>query len=135
MGLEVVVRPLVLPNIRPPVALRIASPDDPTKGLASLGGSGGGTFVGTSYSFSMSYSSSHPKHENKRQVDVERVYQKDGKGSINRNNYIDVQRTKKIKLITDDGYERILYASVEQPDNVETIEENKDVFPTSGSAG
>jgi hypothetical protein len=132
MGLEVVVRPLVLPNIRPPVALRIAPPDDPTKGLASLGGSGGGTFVGTSYSFSMSYSSSHPKHEEKRQIDKKRVYQQDEKGNINRTNYIDVEQMKKISLNTSAGKEGILYDNPPDPKNVETLEENVTRYSDGG---
>lgn len=125
MGLEVVVRPAILPNIRPGVARRIAPPDDPTKGICTLGGSGSGTFIGTSHSFSMSYSSSKPHKEAVRVVDTERVYQKDGSGNINKDNFVEVDRMKKVRLNTSEGPLKVIYASPPKPNNVETIQADK----------
>jgi hypothetical protein len=144
MGLEVVVRPVVLPNIRPLVARRIAPPDDPTKGICSLGGGGGGTFIGVSESFSINVSKQKPLVEEKRQVDVERVYQQDDAGNINKSNFVDVERMKKVKtteqvfvpaidplhpqgnvVLRDGNY---VYADPpESRPNVEVIETNKTI--------
>ena len=74
----------------------MAPPDDPTQGLAVISG-GSGKFIGTSISSSASTSKQTPSHETKRQVDVERVYQMDESGIINLNNFIDVERIKKVK--------------------------------------
>jgi hypothetical protein len=145
MGLEVVVRPIVMPNIRPVIAQRIAPPDDPTKGICSMGGGGGGTFIGISESYSTNISRQHPHHETKRQVDVERVYQKtggggaglragvkdDGGGTINRDNYVDVERMKKLRAEAKDSgaYStlRTIFQEPEPRDNVEVIETNKTI--------
>ena len=123
MGLEVVVRPVVLPNIRPPVPGVMAPPDDPTKGLAVLSG-GSGKFIGTSASTSVSVSKQRPHKETKRQVDVERIYQMDDDGNINKDNFVDVERMKKVQFENTGGeIVNRAYADPSEPrDNVETRE-------------
>jgi hypothetical protein len=128
MGFEVIVRPAVLPNIRPAPARVLAPQDNPEQGIAVIG-AGGGNFVGISSSYSISFSQQRPHKEAKRQVDQERVYQvdkggsgKSGKdGNINKNNYIDVERLKRVRLDTSDGPIKVLYAAPPPAPNVETL--------------
>ena len=128
MGMEVVVRPSVFPIIRPTqprVMPAAGSPD-----MVVLGG-GGGTFVTTSYSYSYNFSTSKKKKEKKRQVDKKRVYQKDDKGTINKDNFVDIEQIKKVLLTGDAGTEpdRIVYAPYKDDDNVEILESDVTKFP------
>jgi hypothetical protein len=125
-GFEVVVRPAVLPNIRPGPARVLPPADDATKGICTIGGSGGG-LIDLQYSFSASYSSNSPEHETKRQVDNERVYQKDEKGNINKKNYVDVERLKKVRFDTERGPVKMIFSNPPNPDNVKTLEKNKTI--------
>jgi hypothetical protein len=140
MGLEVVVRPVVLPNIRPSAPRVLAPADNPDSGIAVISG-GGGMFLGTSHSSSFSISSQTPHQETKRQVDVLRVYQKSddagastrSAGTINRENYVDVEQMKKVSATNKTGdVLKILYQEVKQPDNVEVRESNKTVEAGGG---
>jgi hypothetical protein len=127
-GFEVVVRPAVLPNIRPPAARVLLPPDDPDKGKFEFGG-GGGNFIGTSFTFSVSLSAQMPQEETRRVFDTERVYQKDKKGNINKNNFVDVERLKKVRIEggkDDEEIFKIIYADPPPVDNVEKLE--TDVF-------
>ena len=93
-GLEVVVRPVVFPNIRPaPPRLCWRQRMIPTQGIAVISGSGG-RLIDLPYSFSMSVSKQKTRQETKRLVDEERIYQVDEDGNINKNNYVDVERAK-----------------------------------------
>lgn len=96
-GLEIVVRPVVFPNIRPAPARVLPPPNDPTQGFCTLSGSGG-KLIELSHTFSSSFSSSAPMKEVKRQVDKQRVYQKDENGKINKKNFVDVEKLKKLQL-------------------------------------
>lgn len=135
-GFEVIVRPVVLPNIRPPSARVLPPVDDPEQGKVIVSG-GGGKFMGTSVSSSISVSSQAPHREEKRQFDVERIYQVDEKGgghgrsgaevgNINKNNFIDVERVKKISLSSGSGDDKDIinriYADPPKADNIETIQ-------------
>jgi hypothetical protein len=133
-GLEVVVRPFVFPNIRPAPARALAPTDNPTNGIATLGGSGGRT-IELTHSFSISTSKSTTESETKRVVDVDRVYQVEEDGTINKKNYVDVERTTKARFEADDpdagaspaersrrAIKRIYGAHTPQPDNIETQE-------------
>lgn len=125
MGLEVVVRPVVFPNIRPQKPRVLPAPDNPEQGMVVMSG-GGGTFVGTSYSYSYSESSSTPKKERKRQVDKKRVYQKednaDGSSTINKDNYVDIEQTKKLLLVGGSEPDKLIYQQYKDDDNVEILE-------------
>lgn len=94
MGLEVVVRPVVLPNIRPQPGRSLPPAEDPAKGFAVIRGNGfrQGT---SSYSLSISASQSRPV-EVKRRVDKVRVYQKKDNGEINKENFIDIKAVNKL---------------------------------------
>jgi hypothetical protein len=130
MGLEVVVRPVVFPNIRPtrPRVLAATS-DSPDQGMVVLSG-GGSTFVGTSYSYSYSYSSSKPHKEQKRQVYKVRVYQENKDGTINKDNYVDVDQMQKVLLTNEKEPLRVIFGDYKTPDNAEILE--KDVTKISG---
>ena len=94
-GFEVVVRPVVFPNIRPAPARSLPPVDDPTKGFAVIKGNGAKSMT-TSYSFSMSMSRSRSV-ETERRVDEARVYQMEDDGTVNRDNFVDIQAANRIK--------------------------------------
>jgi len=125
-GFEVIVRPVVFPNIRPAPARALAPEDNPDQGIAVLGGSGG-RLIDLPHSYSTSVSQQKPHTESKRQFDKERIYQVGQGGStrsgeINRNNYIDVERLKKVRLNTEGGALKMIYSNPPPAANVETLE-------------
>jgi hypothetical protein len=91
---EVVVRPAVLPNIRPAPKQSLPPQDDPEKGFAVIRGNGAKQ-VDLSNSWSVSASTSNRKEE-KRRVDTARVYQKEEDGTINRDNFVDIEIPNKV---------------------------------------
>lgn len=95
-GFEVVVRPVVFPNIRPQPARSLPPVNDPTQGFAEIHGNPAKT-ADVPYSFSASTSKSIQK-ESQRKVDGARIYQKNPDGTINRKNFIDVEVAKKIVM-------------------------------------
>jgi hypothetical protein len=95
-GFEIVVRPVVFPNIRPAPARSLPPLDDPEKGFAVIKGNGA-KVVSLSYSYSASWSKSRPT-ESERRVDEARIYQMDDDGTVNRANYIDVEAANRIKM-------------------------------------
>jgi len=124
-GFEVVVRPVVFPNIRPGPTRSLAPDEDPEKGLVVLGGSGGG-LIGLTYSESLSWSKSK-QTEVKRRFDVQRVHQKEKDGTINKENFVEVERTNKIVMRDDaTGVEETQHFAKDPypADNIETIQKN-----------
>jgi len=105
MSFETLVRPFVYRPIRPPApALPVVPEDTPEQGIAVLRGLGG-KLIDLSYSETSSWSRSKAV-ETKRVVDVERVYQKDpasGKKAVNRENYVDIERMKKLTMQNGNG--------------------------------
>jgi len=135
MVLEVVVRPVVFPNIRPARPRVLVKSDDPEQGMVVMGG-GSSKFVSTSYSYNYSYSRAEKKQEVKRQVDKKRVYQVEDDGSsvshgtsVNKDNFIDIEVTKKILLTGGKEPDRIEYAPYKDPPNVEVIEADVTKYP------
>jgi hypothetical protein len=121
-GLEVVVRPVVFPSIRPAPARVLAPAQNPDQGIATINGSGN-TSVSTSWSWNTSVSRENRQIESRRVVDVDRIYQMDDTGKINKQNFVDVERTKKQRVEDDiHGPEKILYfrEDLGLPPNVET---------------
>lgn len=147
MGFETVVRPVVFPNIRPQRARKIQpESDDPQKGMAVIRSQPARTFE-MSYNYSFNASSSET-NEIEREVDEVRIYQKDDDGTINRDNFVDVQIAKKIQVrgyngddwdgrtkepgdfgadsrSTRDTEWKNKYKPVEEEDNIEIRERNK----------
>jgi hypothetical protein len=100
-GFETIVRPVVFPNIRPAPTRSLPPADDPEQGKCTIGGGGGG-IISTSESGSASGSTHNPK-ETERRVDVARVYQKEDDGTINKENFIDIEVANRIKMESDVG--------------------------------
>lgn len=97
-GFEVVVRPVVFPDIRPAPARSLPPADDPAKGICVI--KGGGNFP-VQLSFSTSVSMSKSKEvETERRVDEVRTYQMDDDGTVNRDNFIDTDVANRIKMRT-----------------------------------
>jgi hypothetical protein len=95
-GFEVVVRPVVFPNIRPAPARSLPPADDPTKGFCEI--TGGGSFpVQLSFSQSVSTSKSKPTETERREDEV-RVYQMDEGGAVNKDNFVDVAVANRITM-------------------------------------
>lgn len=95
-GFEVVVRPVVFPDIRPAPARSLPPADDPTKGFCEI--TGGGNFpVQLSFSSQVSTSKSKPV-ETERRVDGVRVYQMDDDGTVNEDNFVDLEIANRIKM-------------------------------------
>lgn len=94
MGFEVVVRPVVLPNIRPQQARSLPPADDPEKGWCTIKGNPAKE-VNFSTSWSRSTSKSH-QVETERRFDEVRVYQEEDDGTVNKNNFVDVEVANKI---------------------------------------
>jgi hypothetical protein len=103
MGLEVVVRPVVLPNIRPAPARSLPPADDPAKGFCEIKGNPAKQVDLTS-SWNMSMSRS-VNVETERTVDTARVYQMDDDGTVDRDNFIDVDVATRIKSSGGAGFE------------------------------
>lgn len=93
-GLEIVVRPVVFPNIRPAPTRSLPPADDPDKGFAVIRGNGAKQ-IDLSNSYSAS-ASTPVQTEIKRRVDVARVYQKDDDGTVNKDNFVDTEVANKI---------------------------------------
>jgi len=128
-GFEVIVRPVILPVIRPARARLLAPADDPAQGITTLSGSGG-KLIDLTFSETNSWSKSH-QVETQRTVDRERVYQKKPptpehpEGEIERENYIDVERVRKLEMRGPNGeLLRYDYALPSRSDNVEVLQEN-----------
>ena len=130
MGFEVVVRPAVFPNIRPNPPRVLAPPDDPTQGMAIFVG-GGTVTVGVSLTWSVNVNQDRPHTETKRQFNKERIYQmagggsgvaRDGSGTINKNNYVDVERMKRVRLDTSEGPIKMVFADPPEVENIEVID-------------
>lgn len=119
-GFETIVRPVVFPVIRPARARVLAPADDPEKGVATLSGSGGG-LIDLSFSESASWSRSR-QVEAQRTVRVKRVKQKEEDGTINEENFVDIEEVKELRMVDAGGVEiRQQYAEPEEQDNVEII--------------
>jgi hypothetical protein len=122
-GFEVVVRPMVLPNIRPAPARVLPPQDDPEKGICVIGGGGGGP-IDLPYSFSVSYSTQAGAQESRRQFDKQRVYRMDEKGNVDKSTYVDLERLSRVRLEFPEGPQKLLFAEPPKVDNVETLEKD-----------
>jgi hypothetical protein len=120
-GLEVVVRPVVFPNIRPAPARALAPEDNPDQGFAVINGTGG-KMLDLPHSWSVSVTKRNQQQETKRQYDTEKVYQVNDNGTINKKNFVEVERLKKVRLDAgdDQGALKVIYAQPPTLDNVET---------------
>jgi hypothetical protein len=125
-GFEVIVRPAVLPGIRPPPPRILAPEDDPTRGIAVLRGLGG-KLVDLTQSEQASWTRSRPV-EVKRKVDVERIYKMDDDGStVHRGTFVDVERMTKLTTYDVNGNRtETRFAIPPERPNVEVLKENQE---------
>jgi hypothetical protein len=93
-GFEVVVRPVVLPDIRPRPAQTLPPANDPEKGFCTIRGNPAKE-VNLTTSWSTSLSKSH-QVEVQRRFDEVRTYQQNDDGSINKENFVDTEVANKI---------------------------------------
>jgi hypothetical protein len=101
-GFEVVVRPVVFPNIRPQPTRSLPPADNPDQGFAVIRGNGAKALTLTdSWSTSMSTSR---QVETERRVDEARVYQMDDKKKVNRKNFVDIEIANRIKMRGGAGF-------------------------------
>jgi hypothetical protein len=100
-GLEVVVRPVVFPDIRPAPPRSLPPQDDPEKGMCVI--TGGGSFpVQLSHSANVSTSKSKPV-ETERRSDEVTIYQMDDDGTVNRDNFVKMKVANRITMRRQDG--------------------------------
>ena len=121
-GFEVIVRPVVFPNIRPAPARSILPEDDPDQGFAVLSGVGG-KLIDLPASESRSTSRSKPV-ETKRRFDIVRIYQMDSTGKINWMVSVDVEIVNKVWTDTPQGevVQRYSDLPVPLPPNMQVLE-------------
>jgi hypothetical protein len=121
-GFEVVVRPVVFPNIRPAPAQSSAPVSDPNQGLAVIHGASG-QHIDLPFNWTASASSSKPR-ETSRRVDEARVYQMDDDGNVNKDTFVDIDVANRIWM--DDGKGRVPYgyAPIQETDNIEIRNRN-----------
>jgi hypothetical protein len=121
---ETVVRPVVFPDIRPSQGRTVPpKADDPKQGICEITGSSGKA-IDLPYSWSVSSSESRPT-ESRRRVDVARVYQKEDDGTVDRDNFVDINVANKIWM-RDGPIDTVnYYTRVQEDDNIEIRERNK----------
>lgn len=97
-GFEGIVRPVVVPDIRPTpkqsVRRQESATGDAEKGVCKIHGTSG-KIVQLANSFSYTQSSSRPV-ETKRRFDQARVYQERDDGTVNKKNFVDINVTNKL---------------------------------------
>lgn len=124
---ESFVRPSVVPVFRPPPARPIPPLPDPEQGKSVITGMSGGQAIMLTQSVQSSWSRSQPV-EVKRTVTTQRIYQKQDDGTVNRENFVDVDHTTKMTMQEGNGAQTTYhYASPPEADNIETIEANKTI--------
>lgn len=101
-GFEVIVRPVVFPNIRPAPTRALAPEDTPEQGIAVLGGSGG-RLIDLTVSESSSWSRQHLV-EKQRKFDRVRIPYTRPDGTFDYSRYIEVEVAKKVDFF-DGGTE------------------------------
>jgi hypothetical protein len=157
-GFEVVVRPAIFPNIRPVKAPQVPNPpDDPNADVCVITGSSGKS-IDLPFSWSVSMSCSK-RVETQRTVDTARVYQKEDDGTINKDNYVDVDVAKKINyrggkqpgtqdIFVDPNYPQqpgtkpfidesgtVSFRKVQEADNVKVIKADKVIINIGDKGG
>ena len=124
MAFEVVVRPVVMPDIRPAPAQPVPPADDPTKGICTIRGSNG-KFLDLAYSWSASTSQNN-QSEFKRRVDVARVYQMDDEENVNRDNFVDIEVANTVWYKYTDGTRGVAdWMPVREAPNTDVFEYDK----------
>jgi hypothetical protein len=93
-GFETIVRPVVFPNIRPATPQNVP-PKDAT-GTEQVIRGNPASVASNSRSVHEAWSLSR-NVETERRVDVMRIYQKDDQGNVNKDNFVDVEITNRMR--------------------------------------
>jgi hypothetical protein len=118
MGFESIVRPSVLPNIRPSGAQKVVF-NDPAEGFAAIHGNPAKQLNLTrTVSISINRSSGVEVH---RRVDKSRVYQVTDDG-VNKDNYVDIEVTNKLIWADYLGRHKRYYKRLKPADNIEILD-------------
>jgi len=134
-SIGILVRPNVVPAFRPSGADPVKPLDDPAQGTAVIGGGGAAQTITLTLSGQASWSRARPA-EVKRVVDRQRVYQKEPDGTVNKDNYVDVNTVKKQTVAKGDGQkETTVYMTPKEEPNIETIETNVEIRNPNWSEG
>jgi hypothetical protein len=121
-GFETVVRPAIVPNIRPSPAQKVVAFDDPGQGFAIIHGNPAKQLnLTTTTSVSISRNNGQ---EVERRVDRLRVYQKDADGNINRDNFVDVEVANRLRVKDPTGRVTTYYRPAPTADNIEMLTGN-----------
>ena len=132
---ETIVRPVVLPNIRPSPAQKTAAAStattsDPEKGFAIIRGNPAQMIVITeTSSVSITRSAGVEVH---RRVDKVRVYQVTDDG-VNKDNYVDIEVANKLIWQDYTGRAKRYYKREKPADNIEVLD--KDIAYNRSSGG
>jgi hypothetical protein len=106
-GFETIVRPAIVPNIRPSAAQKVVAFADPEQGFAVIHGNPAKQLnLTTSISISISRSIGQ---ETQRRGDIVRVYQKQDDGTINKENFVDLYTTNRMRVRDGQGTTRTHY--------------------------
>jgi hypothetical protein len=122
MPFEQIVRPFVSPNIRPSGARKIAAFDDPEQGFAVIHGNPAKQ-LNLTRTTSISISRSMAQ-ETQRRVDKMRIYQKEDDGTVNKENFVDVEVANRLRLKDGQGRLTRHYRRQPESDNVERLEKD-----------
>jgi hypothetical protein len=128
---ETIVRPSVLPNIRPKPAQKVVTFTDPGQGFAVIHGNAAKQ-LNLTHSQSQSISRSIGT-EYQRRVDRMRVYQKNDDGSINKDNFLDIEVPNRLKFRDGSGTHTRYYKRQPEKDNIELLK--KDLLYNSKGGG
>lgn len=122
MSFEVFVRPYVSPSIRPAGPALVSVPaSTPEQDICVLNGLGG-KLQDLTLSIQNSTSKSKPV-ETERVVDVQRIYQKEDDGTVNKDNFVDVETAKSVTMQEGSGVEtKYRYSDPPPADNIETLQ-------------
>jgi hypothetical protein len=129
-GFEIIVRPVVFPNIRPAPSRSLPPEDDPESGRATLTGSSG-QVIALSHSFTAS-GTMPGGSETDRTYDVARISERDeddsggdarsARAGGDGGGYVDVEVVTQLGIRGADGKRSIWnYAPIEEADNIEII--------------
>jgi hypothetical protein len=118
-GFETIVRPAVVPNIRPSPAQKVVAFDDPGQGFAIIHGNPAKQLnLTTTTSISISRNNGQ---EVERRVDQVRIYQVDEQGNINKSNFVDVEVANRLRVKDPTGRVTTYYRPTPTADNIELL--------------
>lgn len=130
-GFEVIVRPVVFPNIRPAPTRSLPPADDPESGQAVLSG-GSGQVISLTHSYNAS--ASRPGGtEKKRKFDVARIRPANGSGGSSRSAragsdddvFIDVEVVKRVEMQSATESSTWNYTPIQESENIKIIKRDQ----------